>query len=175
MHKKFLGFVATLTTRPKLVKKFPEMVEREREVDAPFSNLQETVSNLRKRRTKFYQAHIDDRVPIDVLVEVKAALDAETTEAECKLSSARMDEIEIDEVLQFCERVLGNVPMLWRDCSLDQQQRLQQVLFPEGVSYDQKTGYRTPTTCLFFSVLAGDVQDKTHLVALMGIEPMFQP
>jgi hypothetical protein len=30
MHKKFLGFVATLTPRPKLVKKFPEMVERER-------------------------------------------------------------------------------------------------------------------------------------------------
>jgi hypothetical protein len=73
MHKKFLGFVATLTPRPKLVKKFPEMVDREREVDAPFSNLQETVSNLRKRRTKFYQAHIDDRVPIDVLVEVRAA------------------------------------------------------------------------------------------------------
>jgi hypothetical protein len=137
MHKKFLGFVATLTTRPKLVKKFPEMVEREREVDAPFSNLQETVSNLRKRRTKFYQAHIDDRVPIDVLVEVKAALDAETAEAECKLSSARMDEIEIDEVLQFCERVLGNVPMPWKG------------LQPEGVSYDQKPGYRTPTTCLF--------------------------
>jgi hypothetical protein len=30
-------------------------------------------------------------------VELKAALDAETTEAECKLDSARMDEIKIDE------------------------------------------------------------------------------
>jgi hypothetical protein len=35
--------------------------------------LQETVSNLRNRRTNLYQAHIDDRVPIDVLVEVRAA------------------------------------------------------------------------------------------------------
>jgi hypothetical protein len=39
---------------------------------------------------------------------------------------ARMDEIEIDEVLQFCERVLGNVPMPWKG------------LQPEGVSYDPK-------------------------------------
>ena len=86
-----------------------------------------------------------------------------------------IDEIEIDEVLQFCERVLGNVPMLWKDCRLDQQQRLQQVLFPEGVSYDQKTGYRTTTTCLFFNLLGNNVEDKTHLVALTGIEPVSQP
>lgn len=39
---------------------------------------------------------------------------------ECKLDFARMDEIKIDEVLEFCEQVLRNVPMLWRECSVDQ-------------------------------------------------------
>jgi hypothetical protein len=39
-------------------------------------------------------------------MELKVALDAETTEAERKLDSARMDEIKVDEVLEFCERVL---------------------------------------------------------------------
>jgi hypothetical protein len=53
---------------------------------------------------------------------LKAALEAETTEAECKLDSARMNEIKVDEVLEFCERVLCNVPMLWSECSLDQKQ-----------------------------------------------------
>jgi hypothetical protein len=41
--------------------------------------LQETVSDLRKRRTKLYQPHIDDKVPTDVFAELKAALHAETT------------------------------------------------------------------------------------------------
>ena len=41
-------------------------------------------------------------------------------------------EIKIDEVLEFCERVSCNVPMLWNECTLDQKQRLQQVLLPEG-------------------------------------------
>ena len=63
----------------------------------------------------------------------------------------------------------------WKKCSLDQQQRLQQVLFPQGVLYHQKTGYRTRTTCLFFSMLEGNFEDKTHLVALTGIEPVSQP
>ena len=150
-------------------------VERYREVDARLSKMQETLSDLRKRRTKLYQAHLDDKVPTEVFKELLAELVAETTEAECKLDSARMDEIQIDEVLEFCERVLSNVPMLWKECSLDQQQRLQQVLFPQGLSYHQETGYRTQATCLFFSMLEGNSEDKTHLVALMGIEPMFQP
>jgi hypothetical protein len=176
MHEKFLDFVATITPRPDLMKMFRETVEsvwveRYREVDARLSKLQETVSDLRKRRTKLYQAHVDDRLPTDVFLELKA----ETTEAECKLDSARMDEIKIDEVLEFCERVLCNVPMLWKECSLDQQQRLQQVLFPQGVLYHQKTGYGTQATCLFFSMLEGNLEDKTHLVALTGIEPVSQP
>jgi hypothetical protein len=49
-----------------------------------------------------------------------------------------MDEIKIDEVLEFCERVLCNVPLLWKECSLAQQQRLQQILFLQGTSYHQK-------------------------------------
>jgi hypothetical protein len=68
MDAKFLGFVATLTPRPELVKMLRETVEsvwveRYREVDARLSKLQETISDLRKRRTKLYQAHIEDRVP----------------------------------------------------------------------------------------------------------------
>jgi hypothetical protein len=173
MHEKFLDFVATITPRPDLMKMFRETVEsvwveRYREVDARLSKLQETVSDLRKRRTKLYQAHVDDRLPTDVFLELKAELDAETMGAECKHDSARMDEIKVDEVLEFCERVLCNVPMLWRECSLGQQQRLQQVLFPQGVLYDQKTGYRTATTCLFFNMLDGNSKDKTHFGSANG-------
>lgn len=43
-----------------------------------------------------------------------------------------MDEIKIDEVLDFCEQVLCNVPRLWKECSVDQQQRLQKTSFPKA-------------------------------------------
>ncbi len=101
-------------------------------------------------------------------MELKAALDAETTEAECKLDSARMDEIRVDEVLEFCERLLCNVPMLWKECSIDQQQRLQQVLFPQGVFYDQKTGYRTQTTCIFFRLLEDNSEGQNSFGSANG-------
>jgi hypothetical protein len=52
--------------------------------------------------------------------------------------------------------------MPWKECGLNQQQRLQQVPFSHGISYSQKTGYRTPTTCLFFSPYG--VTWKTKLI-----------
>lgn len=60
-HANLLDFVSTLTPRPELVKIFRETVEsvwveRYREVDARLSKWQEAVSDLAKRRTKFYQA-----------------------------------------------------------------------------------------------------------------------
>lgn len=39
--------------------------------DVRFSKLQETVADIRKRRTKLYQAHIHDKVRTDVFEEPK--------------------------------------------------------------------------------------------------------
>jgi hypothetical protein len=101
-----------------------------------------------------------------VFEELKAALEEESMQAELELSSARLDEIKVDEVLEFCERLLCNVPMMWKDCTIDQQQRLQKVLFPQGISYTKNGTFITPTTCLFFNMLEDKWIDKTHLVAL---------
>jgi hypothetical protein len=38
----------------------------------------------------------------------------------------------IDEVLEFCERVLCNVPMLWKECNLDQPTEIAASSLPEG-------------------------------------------
>jgi hypothetical protein len=86
---------------------------------------------------------------MDVFMELKAALDAETIEAECKLDSARRDEIKVDEVLEFCERMLCNVPMFWSECSLDRKQ-IPASCSPGGV-YKRKTGCRTQATEFFLT------------------------
>lgn len=65
--------------------------------------------------------------------------------------------------------------VLVKGCTIDQQQRLQRVLFPEGITYDMKTGYGTTTTCMLFNLLREDLEGKGGLVALTGIEPVSQP
>jgi hypothetical protein len=66
--------------------------------------------------------------------------------------AARLAETEIDAVLDFAEDLLLNAAGVWEQCSLDQKQRLQQVLFPHGVEYSNGI-YRTEGTSFLFKGL----------------------
>jgi hypothetical protein len=61
---------------------------------------------------------------------------------------------------------------MWQEMSLDQKQRFQQLLFPEGVHFSNGV-YRTAVTCLMFNELQPKNIEKERLVALPGIEPGF--
>ncbi len=69
--------------------------------------------------------------------------------------------------------MLINASNLWKTASLDQKQRFQQVLFPEGLEYADGN-YRTTATCMLFSGLEAQNAEKEDLVALSGIEPEFE-
>src|SRR5215469_18652203 len=101
---------------------------------------------------------------------MRAKLTEELILAEMELREAQADEIEIEAVLDFAQMVLLNASNLWKAASSEQKQRLQQVLFPEGVTYSEGN-YRTALTCLLFSGLQQKAVKKECLVALPGIEP----
>ena len=82
------------------------------------------------------------------------------------------DQIEVETVLDYAELVLTNASNLWKAAPAEQKQRLQQVLFPEGVTYSEGK-YRTAVTCLLFSGMETNMVEKEGLVALPGIEPGF--
>jgi len=55
-------------------------------------------------------------------------------------------------VLNFAEHVILNTARLWTEFSSDQKQRLQKVLFPQGVTFAGRI-YKTTETCLIFKLL----------------------
>jgi hypothetical protein len=81
---------------------------------------------------------------------MRAKLAQELTLAEMELRDAQAEETEMEAVLDFAEMVLLNASNLWKSAPSEQKQRLQQVLFPEGVTYSDGN-YRTDVTCLLFS------------------------
>ena len=76
----------------------------------------------------------------------------------------------METVSNFAEHFMLNAARLWTDSSSDQKQRLQKVLFPQGVTFDNGN-YRTAETCLFFKLLSDSEVEKTSLATLPGIEP----
>ena len=68
-------------------------------------------------------------------------------------ASGQLDELDVEGILAFAERVLPRAADLWVQASLDQRQRFQQLFFPDGIAFDGNGFVRTALTAPAFSYL----------------------
>ena len=62
----------------------------------------------------------------------------ELTLAEIDRHGSKVEEFDVEGILNFAERVLPRASYLWIQASLEQRQRLQRLFFPEGVRSAEK-------------------------------------
>ncbi len=55
-----------------------------------------------------------------------------------------VDELDVQGILAFAERILPRASDLWVQASLDYRQRLQQLFFPQGIAYSAKGSIEPP-------------------------------
>ena len=55
---------------------------------------------------------------------------------------------------------------------MEQRRLLARLAFPNRLTYDRETGYRTPKIALPFKALGGKLVPKEVMVELSGIEPL---
>ena len=65
-----------------------------------------------------------------------------------------VDELDVEGILAFAERILPRASDLWVQASLDYKQRLQLLFFPEGIAFDGNRFNRTAATAALFNYLA---------------------
>ena len=89
----------------------------------------------------------------------------------CKLTLAKIDrhteavdELDVEGILAFAERVLPRAADLWVQASLEQRQRFQQLFFPDGIRFDGKRLVGTGTTLPVFNYLNPISDAKKDLV-----------
>ena len=95
----------------------------------------------------------------------------ELTLAQIDHHAEATDELDVQGILAFAERILPRASDLWVQASLDYKQRLQQLSFPEGIAYDGIRFNRTAVTAPLFKYLAPDQSAEEILVSPEGIEP----
>ncbi len=92
-----------------------------------------------------------------------------------------VDELDVEGILAFAERILPRASDLWVQASLDYKQRLQQLFFPEGIAFDGNRFNRTAVTAPLFKYLAPGERGRrkcgvpngirTRVLALKGPRP----
>jgi hypothetical protein len=86
--------------------------------------------------------------------------------------SGQLDELDVEGILAFAERVLPRAADLWLQASLEQRQRFQQLFFPEGIAFDGNGFVGTAVTAPAFSYLRPIEGRNEGVVDLTGIEPV---
>jgi hypothetical protein len=69
--------------------------------------------------------------------ETMACIVVEMYQEQCR-DSGQLEELDVEGILAFAERVLPRASDLRVRASLDQRQRFQQLFFPDGISFDGK-------------------------------------
>ena len=78
--------------------------------------------------------------------------------------SGQLEELDVEGILAFAERVLPRAADLWVQASLERRQRFQQLFFPEGIAFDGNRFVRTAVTAPVFSYLRA-IRQGMKLVA----------
>lgn len=82
--------------------------------------------------------------------------------------ASELDHLDVEAILSFAEAVLPSAAKMWVQASLDQRQRLQRVLFADGLRCRGNRLYRTAATIPFVNELRAGRRSKQRVVAHSG-------
>ena len=145
---------------------------RQAPVRADLAQAQRTADAIQQKLDRLDEAFLFQRsIDIDTYDRHAERLREELTLARIAKHSAELDELDVEGILAFAERVLPRAADLWVQAPLDQRQRFQQLFFPEGIAYDGNRFNRTAATAPLFNHLAPSESADEKMVSRGGIEP----
>jgi hypothetical protein len=81
--------------------------------------------------------------------------------AEMQERDTKLEDYDVEAVLNFAEHVVLNAARLWTEFSCDQKQCLQKVLFPEGVRFED--GVLKPPQPVCYSSCYRSIKEKRQI------------
>jgi site-specific DNA recombinase len=145
LEKEFVDYLGSLKPARGLMTLFREIVldlwqKKQVEAVATVKVLERKLADLKSRKDRLvgafvYQQAIDKATYEDQ----NDKLAEDIALAEMELHDAHVTELDVEGVLNFAEHVIQNASRMWLECSAEQKQRLQKVLFPNGMTYSNGT------------------------------------
>ena len=169
LHDAFLGLLRQLQPSPRLLAAWRASIleawdERSKEIRRHNEALHGNLKKLKGKRDHLLELLLDQVVDRDTYQRRHESLSLEITQAEIETAESSLDELDIETAVSYAEQLISSSENLWLDASLSQRRRIQRVLFPEGLEYDQNEGFRTPVTRSIFRGLAGPGASQSEVV-----------
>jgi site-specific DNA recombinase len=180
LERDFIRLLERVQVKPEYLALFTEVVrdvwqKRNETVQEQTKQLKNRIDALKQRKNLIFDALIEKKINQQTYEEQIQRVDEELVFAQMSLSDSQLDELEVEAALAFAQHALTNTAVFWFDSNVEQKQKFQRMIFPEGISYSIEAGFGTGVTSVFFKQIEEISSEKSLLVSPMGFEPMLSP
>ncbi len=179
LHKAFTDLLLRLQPETQHMGKFRDAVrivwqQKNATADALLAQAQKRLADVRGRKDKLTDMALRGALSAETLSQQMQRLESEELTAKGELEAAKVEQWDVESLLDFACKLVEQPARLWFQSPLDQKQRLQKVFFPEGVRFENGE-FRTDASGSFFNLFHPAEAEKGDLASPTGFEPVLPP
>lgn len=133
-------------------------------------NLSKEIQGLQEKKERFMDLAADGTITKEDYRKRTAKIDIEIIAKETERSDYKEVASTAEHYLALAETLLNNVAVIWQEAPFEYQQRFQELVFPNGVTY-QDGSIGTAEIGLPFNLIPTSAEPKDLLVSREGVEP----
>lgn len=176
LEKAYTEHLETIKPKTELLNLFRGILtdvykEHNKDIEEKIRLLNKRLSELTETKLNLSKKYAQDKISDEDYKLVNDDINACINESKASLASIDRPQEEIDKYLDNCCFMLNNLKELWINSDLNFRQRLQRLIYPNGVQYDLSK-FRTNRKSVIFSFLDCSTDELLKMGRLMGFEPM---
>lgn len=158
LHEAFVDLLKTLRPRPALAALWKASIldawqTRHVEIRQHNRALRRQVDTLQDRKDQIVDLLMDGVIDPETYQRKVGKLDDELTTARIREAETAIEELDVEGAVLYGLQLLKRADKIWLDASIDQRQRMQQVIFPKGLIFSKEKGFERPELLGIFTSL----------------------
>lgn len=148
VHGEFQALLERVKPSPYTLKLFKEIVMRRwhlehLEAQSKRRKIDEEIKTLEDRRQTVIDKNLDGAIDDEMMREQVERIGVRTAELRLTRSDIMEGELEKEIVVDTAIGFISDAGSFWRNANIDNKQRFQRMIFPEGISYKFANGFGT--------------------------------
>jgi site-specific DNA recombinase len=166
----FVELLLRLRPTPLLMSEFPailkeELKKRTGDSAAMVGRLKAELSERINSQGKLLLKYVDgDKNIAPYFEQMNRQFEEQITDLRAQIAELEVEKVTLAELMEFSKSVLVDIATAWERADVDQKQRVQNVLFPNGLKYDPGKGILNSDKDCLFNQLEGFASGKMFMV-----------
>jgi site-specific DNA recombinase len=145
------------------------------DVEKETRKLNTKIEELRKLKAALLRKNLNGTVTDSEYREAKSEFDAEISTIEDELRLFEASRAKSETFVKFAELMVADIAQAWEIAGPEQQQRVQNLLFGDGLAYSKESGFLNRSKSSLFKALEGMTDQNLLLASPTGFEPVLSP